>query len=84
MMDRDTLQKWIYQSRRDDWHRTFVGSDIRQMLGEIDRQATGIARLHAAMAEVSRMLDRGASKRDIVEHLARARAGVDEQGVTAK
>ena len=29
------INRWIEQARRDDWHKTFVGSDIRQMLSEI-------------------------------------------------
>ncbi len=37
MIDQATLDKWIAQARRDDWHRTFVGSDIRVMLAEIER-----------------------------------------------
>lgn len=31
------LEHWIELARRDDWHRHFVGSDIRRMLGEIER-----------------------------------------------
>lgn len=32
-----TMAKWQTQARLDTWHRNFVGSDIRQMLGEIER-----------------------------------------------
>lgn len=31
------LERWTEWARRDDWHQLFVGSDIRQMLGEIHR-----------------------------------------------
>jgi hypothetical protein len=30
------LDRWREWARRDDWHRLFVGSDIRQLIGEID------------------------------------------------
>ena len=44
MIDKPTLQKWTEQARRDDWHVTFVGSDIRQMLGEIERRGALLER----------------------------------------
>jgi hypothetical protein len=31
------IERWLEWARRDDWHAYFVGSDIRQMLGEIER-----------------------------------------------
>lgn len=31
------LEKWKEWTRRDDWHQLFVASDIRQMVGEIER-----------------------------------------------
>ncbi len=31
------LEMWTEWARRDDWHQRFVGSDIRQMIGEIQR-----------------------------------------------
>lgn len=37
MIDAATLSQWRVAARRDDWHTKFVGSDIRQMLGEIER-----------------------------------------------
>lgn len=40
MMDDKMLDRWTEWSRRDDWHQLFVGSDIRQMLGEIARLRT--------------------------------------------
>jgi len=36
-LSKDQLDQWTQFARRDDWHQTFVGSDIRQMLGEIER-----------------------------------------------
>lgn len=39
MIDAATFEKWKQWARRDDWHTLFVGSDIRQMLGEIERLA---------------------------------------------
>lgn len=36
-IDHETLVRWQELAKRDDWHQHFVGSDIRQMLGEIDR-----------------------------------------------
>lgn len=39
-------KRWNEKSVRDDWHLHFVGSDIRQMLGEIER-------LRAALYEVT-------------------------------
>jgi hypothetical protein len=40
IIDKNTLRRWTEQARRDDWHQTFVGSDIRQMLAEIERLIT--------------------------------------------
>lgn len=31
------LAQWKELARRDDWYTHFVGSDIRQMIGEIER-----------------------------------------------
>lgn len=31
------LELWKEWARRDDWHYNFVGSDIRQLIGEIER-----------------------------------------------
>lgn len=31
------LTQWKENARRDDWHKLFVGSDIREMIGEIER-----------------------------------------------
>lgn len=33
----EDLTAWKELARRDDWHTTFVGSDIRCMIGEIER-----------------------------------------------
>ncbi len=41
------IELWTEWARRDDWHERFVGSDIRQMLGEITR-------LRAALKESDR------------------------------
>ena len=38
MIDQETLQKWTDWSKRDDCFTLFVPSDIRQMLGQIERQ----------------------------------------------
>lgn len=38
MIDQETLQKWTDWSKRDDACNLFVPSDIRQMLGMIERQ----------------------------------------------
>lgn len=37
MIDSTQLAQWSEWSKRDDWHTRFVSSDIRQMLGEIER-----------------------------------------------
>lgn len=37
MIDEATLAQWKDWARRDEWHVLFVGSDIRQMVGEIER-----------------------------------------------
>jgi len=36
-ISQERLKQWTEMARRDDWHQTFVGSDIRVMLGEIER-----------------------------------------------
>lgn len=36
LTDKD-LEEWADQAKRDDWHFRFVGSDIRQLIGEIQR-----------------------------------------------
>lgn len=41
----EQLEQWTNVARRDDWHRTLVGSDIRGMLGEIERLRSDIDRL---------------------------------------
>lgn len=33
------------EARRDDWHTTYVGSDIRQLIGEIERLQEAMDRL---------------------------------------
>lgn len=37
LLPQSQLDQWTDWARRDDWHERFVGSDIRQMLGEIAR-----------------------------------------------
>lgn len=37
MIDKERLDNWRAMARRDDWHLLFVGSDIREMLAEIER-----------------------------------------------
>jgi hypothetical protein len=48
MIDKATLERWAEWSKQDDWHTRFVGSDIRQMLGEIERLQDEIDYLHRA------------------------------------
>lgn len=40
------IEKWKEMARRDDWHAHFVGSDIRQMLGEIERLERQVTHLN--------------------------------------
>lgn len=37
MIEKSTLQRWGELAKRDDWHMLFVGSDIRLLLGEVER-----------------------------------------------
>jgi hypothetical protein len=37
MISQDELNRWVGIARRDDWHMHVVGSDIRVMLGDIQR-----------------------------------------------
>lgn len=39
----EKIETWTGWARRDDWHNLFVGSEIRQMLGEIGRLHTTLA-----------------------------------------
>lgn len=43
MISKDTLDQWKQWARRDDWHLYFVGSDIRQMIGEVERLQCAIS-----------------------------------------
>lgn len=52
LADTSEFQVWKDDARRDDWHTRFVGSDIRQMLGEIER-LTKEVRLAAKPADES-------------------------------
>lgn len=52
MISEAQLKQWTEQARRDDWHMTFVGSDIRVMLGEIGRLQAAL-KPFAAAAEVA-------------------------------
>lgn len=45
MIDEDTLNVWRAWAKLDGWHYLFVGSDIRQMIGEIDRLRARIKEL---------------------------------------
>jgi hypothetical protein len=45
MIDAGKLSEWTELAKRDDWHRTFIGSDIRQMLGEIERLQGGLEKI---------------------------------------
>lgn len=43
MISDRALVEWKEMAQRDDWHLSFVGSDIRQMIGEIERLRDQIA-----------------------------------------
>jgi hypothetical protein len=47
------ITQWTEWARRDDWHQLFVGSDIRQMLGEIARLRATIRTLQAKLVEAA-------------------------------
>jgi hypothetical protein len=40
MLSDDVLVAWAEQAKRDDWHLCFVGSDIRQLIGQHGAQQT--------------------------------------------
>jgi len=66
------LTEWITAARRDDWHMTFVGSDIRCMLGEIDR-------LRAAKTAALKIADERAKEAvQLRAQLASARKALEE------
>ncbi len=46
--DPQTFDRMKQDARRDDWHRCFVGSDIRQMLGEIERLRAALLNIEDA------------------------------------
>jgi hypothetical protein len=37
MLTDEDLAAWAEQAKRDDWHQRFVGSDLRQLIGELQR-----------------------------------------------
>lgn len=41
----EIFASWKEISIRDDWHRYFVGSDIRVMLGEIDNLTAALMKI---------------------------------------
>jgi len=43
------LAKWKELAQQDNWHNFFVGSDIRQMLGEIERLQSQLAEAKLAL-----------------------------------
>ena len=45
------LAQWSDWSKRDDWHTLFVASDIRQMIGEIERLHIGLRLARQDMKE---------------------------------
>lgn len=51
MVTDNQLDRWTELARRDDWHLTFVGSDIRVMLGEIKRLRAEVERLKRTAGE---------------------------------
>ena len=52
------LTEWTTMARRDDWHMSFVGSDIRCMLGEIASLRAQIASAMKALEGVYDHMDR--------------------------
>lgn len=40
------LEQMKEEARRDDWHLVFVASDIRQLIGEIDRLRIGLREIY--------------------------------------
>ena len=46
----DDLIEWTKFARQDDWYMHFVGSDIRCMLGEIDRLRRQVQHLEDLVA----------------------------------
>lgn len=43
MIDPETLKTWTEWARRDDCWKLFIPSDIRLMLGEIERLQTALS-----------------------------------------
>lgn len=59
MIDQETLRKWTDWSKRDDACNLFVPSDIRQMLGQIERQQRDHVGAHrVSMATIRFVEDR--------------------------
>jgi hypothetical protein len=41
----EVLSRWAEWAKRDDWHYEFVGSDIRLLIGEVQRTRAALAKL---------------------------------------
>jgi len=48
-IDPKTFAQWQEWSKLDTWHHHFVGSDIRQMLGEIERLCAKVNELEDSL-----------------------------------
>lgn len=70
MISQEQLREWLGLARRDDWHTHFVGSDVRQMLAEIERKDAEIAKLHRLLRHADNVV--------IWEHTT-ARSGFQEE-----
>jgi hypothetical protein len=51
MITDQTLAIWKEAARRDNWHIVFVASDIREMIGEIERLRARLKTAEANMDE---------------------------------
>lgn len=51
------LAQWSDWSKLDDWHTRFVASDIRQMIGEIERLRIGLRLARQDMKEAIRHIN---------------------------
>lgn len=69
------IERWAEWAKRDDWHEFFVGSDIRQMLGEISRWRAGINRLANRPEPASG--DMEARAREMAERLRKYASGTE-------
>jgi len=71
MIDGETMQKWIVAAHRDDWHKTFFGSDLRIMLGEIDRMTSALKFVKDMASEELPYAKVGTGAEVALRHIAR-------------